>query len=798
MDGRWRILMNLEWLAAVLEPFDIAPHPNFEDPNQILEPARRLAAVITGDNWRMPRTSPFETSTVEVPGDVVALAAGCFSPSTQASSVAALQQLLIEDPGRDPASATALALVTSTAAAEMDDYDLCLSVVNLQLDRLDGDFSPEAQLVRSALLAQKALRLADSGQQDFDLLINLVKALQRIKPAEFASFPVRMGIGWSSIRTVDQMRLTLTDSALSLIPRSAQQQAKDAGLQDFRQRLREPILESDFHVARKRSDIYERYVAKAFQSRYQTNTRTIGGLAGSDLFYPTLLLELAGSGSALVARKDLALLRFVSDDRDIANISDALRCLRQAGARTELDVALRHLIAAGPLEPLVRDARQILRQRTSRPLLRTVELNVLTVAADLLAPSEARKGFDAVMSSLRSGGPPNLLMSWQLDLLRKEAAWLAAASLARVAGTSDVFAQFLLIDARAELSDAQLLDGSLRRVVAQVDWEAVKRSARENWIVFLKGEGQDLQGTKETIFPILDEPLASSPDADNLEPLIYALNATMRGDGFPSSLRQEASTLVTSALRRIRDDARKHTFSGGGASPADIAAGLLVEVKLSGLWEELSDFLLDPAVAQSDKSPAFERLARWGGPLPAEVAARFSSRAQDLLASPGFDPFQESIVPYPPALRFLSRHQLIDRGVVLKEISMLAGSRAPAARKEASITVGLLSYAAPSSDLLPFALVLAGDDDAAVRANGGRSLASLSLVDDPLAVTVEARLIELLREDGVVTPRLVLRGLDEHHGEFSREVVTELSRLAEGHPSHAIRVHARILLRRSE
>lgn len=46
--------MNLGWIAAVLQPHDVAIHPNFRDESYSQEPVGQLASLVIGGDWRRP------------------------------------------------------------------------------------------------------------------------------------------------------------------------------------------------------------------------------------------------------------------------------------------------------------------------------------------------------------------------------------------------------------------------------------------------------------------------------------------------------------------------------------------------------------------------------------------------------------------------------------------------------------------------------------------------------------------------------------------------------------------------
>lgn len=559
--------MNLAWLASVLQPNDVAPHPNFRTEEYDRQKVPRLAAAILGDGWRV---SDFDSGEKEqAPDDWLGLVESSLRSETIASGVTALSSRLREDAPEDAAHAVALTLAACAAAAELDDYETCFTLLDLQLQRLAQDGSPAATvLLRAALLQQKALRLCDTDQDHVPVAIAAGSSLLNLDLTACDPFTTSPAVAWTSDRTLEQIRLSLIEAAAGLVPSHAEEMAANAGLPSRFDVIREPPTDVDFRLASARAENYARNIDQEFKVRYGGATTTwVSG--PPDLYRSLLRAELLGDGRVYALRRDLAILRFVRSEADPAMASDALRLFRQAGAKNELDLALRKLRFGGPLSPLAVDARQILRMRMGRALLRVVELKVLTVAADLLAPSEARLALNAIRLALDSGAPPDLPMQWQLEVLRREAAWIAVASLGRVCGASTEAAEIILQQASNGPLDDQLTDASLRRAVSEMHWADVSPGVREAWRAFLRGGGERLDGTKEAVFLALGEAVPNSDRDSPLDASIKALNAVLAGLSESQVDRDRLRAGISSvraALSGIREQAAKGMWSGGECS----------------------------------------------------------------------------------------------------------------------------------------------------------------------------------------------------------------------------------------
>jgi hypothetical protein len=540
---------------------------------------------------------------------------------------------------------------------------------------------------------------------------------------------------------------------------------------------------------------YREYVGTVFQDQFASRTRSVGESMRPDLFYSLLAFELLGHRAVYAARKELALLRLVQDGGDQAEMADALRLLRHAAAKNELDLALRRLRAGGPLSVLSRDARQVLRTRTAPELLRRVELQVLGAAAELLAPPEARVALDAIRATLAAGGPRDLPGWSELPVLRKEVAWVAAAALGNACGAASEVANLLLDEAEKHRQEDELVDRGLRRALAEVEWGDVQPDVREAWTTFLRTRGADLSGTAEVLSIQIGSQAFAPVPLSAMDSLARRLNAALGGEPLDPALGREGIPMVREALKKIRSEAAKGTYSISGISPADVAAGLILMAGAQELWPELTDFLLDSHVHREDRTPAFERLARADLSLPTDVIARFHARAQELLlATSSSRLFEPSLVPYPSALRFLGAHRLLDEADTYDAVATLSGAVSTAARYEAAVTVAVLAATSPRSHLLALVLPLSRDHDVDVRANAGRALAALAQPEEPLGAVAVRRLAELLAEDGLLAPLLVLRALADAPGGLPALVRRQVEELAAQHPSRSVRTEASRLL----
>jgi hypothetical protein len=781
--------MNLAWLAAVLQPYDVAPHPNFPDSAYDSSGPARLAAIIIGD-------SRHSRQMADRAGDLISFVEKCLRTDTIDTGVTKLAEWLAGPRPDDLAQAAALALIASSSASELDDYDHGLQVLDNQLRWTSSIDDPDDGLRRAALLQQKALRLRDAGKAYVPTLLEAAEILANLVVERCNAFPTSPGISWSSRTTVDQIHKSLIHSAASLFPVDASATVKAIGIPTRLDLVREPAPNIITRTARSDASTYSDYVEQVFARQFRNRGKSVGTRPPADLFYSVLALELAGHGLALSGRKDLALFRLVQADSIPTNISDALRLLRHAAAKNELDLTLDKIRAAGPLSALSDDSRQILRTRTTPELLRTVEMRVLHVAADLLAPAEARVALNAIRETLSAGGPADLPDRWELPILRKEVAWAAAVALGNASDGPGEAAELLLKEAQKELQGDQLLDRALRRAVAEIEWTAVAQEIKDSWTEFANAQSEQLPDLAETVLTQLGQPSPTPDPSSPIDVLRHALNAAIRGGSIDPGVVGDGILLIRRELTRIRADAARGHYSFGGVSIAELATGLLVVGATDELWPDLADFILDSAVAREERTPALERLAFSDIELPEEVADRFRQHAQQLLVSTGPIIFGEPTSPEPAALRFLSAHRLVEPGETYGAITILASSSDAESRRQAAETIALLAGIEPRGELLVPALPLASDNNVEVRASAARALALLTRLDEALATVARRRLSDLLREDGVLVPLHVLHSLMRIPENLLAQVRGQVEDLAKHHPARSVRAAARRLLQR--
>ncbi|WP_328845190.1 hypothetical protein [Streptomyces sp. NBC_00258] len=682
----------------------------------------------------------------------------------------------------------------------MDDYATCDRVLDRLLTWVGTDGSAE-KMVRLILLQQKSLRLWDSGRNHRATNLEALQLINEIDVTAIPSFKVGPLAAGSSLNTLHHILAALKRAVWSLAPQFEIEASQAAGYENFPTRdeqLRTPRSEELLRIRADRSEVYANFVSQTYKNAFRSSSRyVIGGPMAPDLFPETFAMELLGHAEVRKARKELALMRLLQveslDDPD--HLRDALRLLRQAGAETELNLAVERLRAAGPLSALSEDARQILRARTTRELLRSPELRVLRGAAELMTPSEARGALDTVRAVLASGGPVNKPGFLQNNSKLLGEAWLAGAVLANAAEVPGEMVEVFLQEAsKPETQEDDLRDRAIARAVRALSWPDISAavvSRASSWLT----EG-------ETVAPATAEVVSShcgpgeggeSETLSDLDEVAVRVNSAIRGNPMPRELVVRAVPLVRDALVGILRQAHGGAHSVGTLSAADIGAALIAYTD-APLWVDLADFLSDPSIGRHETRDAFERLAHERPSMPESISDKFRSAAEEMLSA-SVDVFGGSdvFIPYPEALRFLSSNRLLDEITTFANIAKLAGDGTPAAREQAARTVATIAEVSPDTWLLAVATQLSHDRDSSVKAHAGRALALLASKDDNLSRVANPRIVQLLNEDGVLIPFRLLHAMRKQEN-LQPDVRQEVERLSRDHPSRIVRHAAQTVI----
>lgn len=466
----------------------------------------------------------------------------------------------------------------------------------------------------------------------------------------------------------------------------------------------------------------------------------------------------------------------------------ALELLRRGGDGDGIRQAARTIHRLGPLGPLQLATNALIERGDLGAAEPQASLRLLAAGADVVVEDEAGRAVSQLL------GAPGFFQGHWAD------APSALAALVRVAPSDRqtevaVFVRSLVVDP----SNPGLLQ-EITRVVDAIRWEEVDRAERSPWLDFITEALEAsapahlvavrailalARSEPEAIENILTERLKTAPSLETLALVYDALQSP------PSETRKIAWEVVAPALRQVRDQAHAGTYQFPSIDIASLATNVLSRESrnLAG-WDELVGFLLDKAVAMAAKVGAFEGLARPSVRIPA--AARQQLKAS-LWDATGFeDPiFSSPEVFAVSRLKLAARVSAASRDELLASLLQLSGGASEASRVGAAEAIPPLQRRIGTVVSATLALALSRDSNHDVRAAAGKAIAQLEESgDDLLQRSLDTRIVDLLREPGLVGPLETLRGLYQAvtlGRTLPTNVATEVRQLPKRHLSRAVR-----------
>jgi hypothetical protein len=466
----------------------------------------------------------------------------------------------------------------------------------------------------------------------------------------------------------------------------------------------------------------------------------------------------------------------------------ALELLRRGGDEDGLRQAARTVHRLGPLGPLQLAAQALIERQDLRTAEPQASLRLLAVGADVLGEQEAGIAVSQLLDV-----PDFVPAQWA-------EAPAALAALTRVAPDAKqaevaIFVRSLVADP----SNPGLLQ-EIARVVDAIRWEHVDRAERSLWLDFI---AQELQSPSpahlvavrgilalghveaDAIEQILTERLKREPSLETLALIYDALGEP------PLQTRKVAWTVVEPALRRVREQAHAGSYQFHSIDVAALATNILARESrnLTG-WDELVAFLLDKAVAMGAKVGALEGLSHSSIRIPVPARQRLKASLWEATG------FEDPIFARPEAfavarLKLSARVGAASHDELLAALLELAGGPTEASRAGAADAIPPLQTRVGAAVAGTLALALSRDGNHDVRAAAGKAIAQLEESgDDLLQRSLETRVIDLLREPGVIAPLETLRGLYQTLSDGrtpSSRVAMEVRQVAKRHLSRGVR-----------
>lgn len=799
-------MTNMQWLAALLSPRSVAPHPNFRSVDRVT-PAGLLALVVRGEGYDRGGFENHLERSLEAPElELIEAAAASIHYQTITEGADRLSELVHTKSVKDRALLSAAALLASTALADMDKVDETIQLLEHAARRIPNRTNDE-QLLSAALAQQRAMRVAEAGLPFEKFRDKAHELIQRLVVRDLSVYPTSEGSRWSAANTNRHIVAAFGDANQDLFDSLI-------GFPDTRTLKR--LLRTDHSplvaaMIRHAGSGETSFVHETFSTFAMSSERSVRSQdpVDSPVWQSLMFFELVGHRrQARSLRSVLGELRMMRSNGAVESTHEGLRLLRQAGDAKRLRLALNLVRGGGPLDALTRETRGVVAHRLSAERLREGELATLESGAQLLDKRTARTAFSAVLT-VSEEVPITGPFRRELPAVQLESMFRAAAALAPVAGrVSDLAQRVLQSVERIGTTDDQLLARAHERALWPVDWDEVSEATKRRWRAWLNSpasaEGQGWDALANMLRPELRQKASAEANSQfvaSFDRIANELNAVMADrDAHASSaawLRDVAADVVVAQLRDARAETARGVFTMYAHNPADIAVALAQHAGAE-VWGELTEFLLDPRIPRQSKSAAFDRIASSPEKVPNAARRKFAGGAETLFGSDGhtspFDP--PEIDPFPAAVRLLAALRIASTDDSLSAIAVLAAGTTESKLEAARTLSTVVATMSPTPEwAIAIALQLSSDSNANVRAETGRTLA-VALEHSPFANTIlVSRLMGLLEEDGLLVPLLVLRGLSGEVEVPPGPVAERVAHMAEHHPVFGVRVQAKYVLK---
>lgn len=802
--------MSLKWIAALVAPADVSPHPNFppsevqaEELFGLLMQARFVdhdRIVNQEDEPGLPPPTRARPSISASPAEIDVLAA-CRQGFESSDANRNLDHLvdLLRKRTLDPVGEVAVTLLTSTLLAELDRHHEAVSLVGDLLGRTGGDL--EGGFPRAIALQHLALRKLETGETGLQESREATALLRKMRLKDVEPFRLSAGVSWSYKKTIASMRQELLAAAQSHQVRA--EPLDGSGWQKI-VRSEPPLLSLRTSVRGLRG--YQEAAKAAFRDEFHAGGETVfmDDPVDPPMYSAVLHYDVIGhSGEVFGWRTQLGIQRatpfFVGASLEW-HAREVIRLLRQADNLQLLELAVRNIRAGGPLMSLLGDAEQIARAKIKSKSFSTVELVVLAGSAQLLPEALAEELFDAISTAIRTGATSTSLR-WEIESSRLEKALVAVSAIAGTINKSSAMARLLLEVAQDTTSEDPFMEQALVRIADGLDWVNVSTDVMEAWREWLTGGDSNLH---ISIAAEISDSLTLPSEAEepslplSRKGIAEIINRHLVSkESIPESLKGPLVEAMMTSMSRVREDAAQHTFVMGGGPVAELGLAVAHITNDEELWAALAIFLMDPRVARHDKSLAFDRIAEGHWPASRQFVSELRAHWHELLFSSEPSMMETTINPYPSLLRAAIALGLPSSEEITDLLTRLSGGEATA-RVEAARTARVIGRNTNWQWITHVALHLSQDRDHVVRAEAGRALTALLGSSQDLTELVHKRVLELLREDGLLIPTLLLRGLEETNAKLPSAISGEISRIGQDHLAFGVRLLARSVLESSK
>lgn len=791
------------WAAALLSPRSVTPHQNFAS-TDVVTPPGLLGIVIQGRDHELSELSArMSAPMTDSETRLIETAKSAFRSDTIREGATGLREIALHN-SDEPGVVLSASLLASVILCELDRHEDALSMLEVVLARhapLPDDH--DGIFWKAVLLQQQAIRLSEIGEDSSNHVDEVRRLLRLVNPSTMGKYLTSQGSLWGPVGTNREMVQAITEANSD----STEIHAGFPNAQELRRLLRRRPCALTVGTLLSIRSGQSAHINELFRTTTMSRERVFRNedVVDAPQWKGLNFFELSGHAShSRNIRRTLGQSRLlrIPDGTTGENTREGLRLLRHSEDVKTLRLALNYVRSRGPLTALREDAASVVRYRLNPTRLRSVELATLELAAQVLDPSTAGVAYEAVVGALQPGVVEH--NGLELPALRFENVLRTAGALAPIAKRQAALAEWILdsIEAFGSIDD-QLLANAHERGLSGIEWSELPQHLLTRWRTWLTDDGRT--GGWQSIVQSLDPKLRPShavavrPDELTLGTVVGELNAVIEGTQAPPWLAEDGAAHVHGVLESIQAEASHGMHTGYSVDPCDIAVGLILYVGAVDLWGPLTECLTSTHVGRSSKAAALERIAKHPEQVPARVRNAFAESAESLLnserASHFFD--DDGTNPFPPALRLLASLDVLPQEQLMLAVSELGGGD-ERSRIEAARTLGTIvgSRAAPPDWAVASVLLLSTDRNAYVRAETGQALAlaqaRVSFAGEPIA----GRLDELLNEDGLLVPLLILRGIASGEHRLSDGLRVKLTAISENHLAFGVRNEAAQILSR--
>lgn len=756
-----------DWIAAMVAPWTISPHPNFSKTQ--IRPQEALALIT---EYRFHRER--ERYEIHYPAkqswarDLIDAAARSVVGETQREGGADLWDLAEEE--RLPVGArVAAAVYAATAWGELEEADIAAE----RLDRIITNVglsasAPSSALSIGVLAQQRVLRLFDSSQYSAagDEARRVLAATPRARERGYEGFIVSDGISWGAVRVQVDIAAAIRAHATSALS-----SVEFLSGQTWVQVVRARRGWIDYRMRGLAAERDSLAVRDAFEAKLESTSGTQHFMRTGpvEAGYESLLVaELSGNPAAVSHnREQLGKILLLQNRLTDHDAREALRLLRQGRASKPLQSALTWLRNEGPTSSIVGQATAIMDRAFRAGWVTEADLLVLESAAEFLDSDQRALAIKAAFNALTTE-----MLGRQADWSSHDKVWRAVGRLAPEAHDQNFIAERALEYTATPDRLFEPLTSRLADVLNDLQWESITSGVIEAWrewaTTLADGTNGELAaaGSREEEIRVLREVVlrhtANLPESAPEEPSLQRA-AFLADNGVPAGedigLRA-TSVFLVNALRNEAAQARMGAISFGGYSTAEVAVAYAIQFTDMEVWQAVTDHLTDENVDGALKASALDRIARFADRLPPEVTHEIRSRFAHVLNSPrkaGL--FRSTSGPvFAEALRVGGALGALGPVEIVQSVMQL-GAGDTGSRVQAAKTIPFVIRAADATWAHALLLQLSLDANPMVRAEAAAALVRTLRWDSSLRAQVRERVSELVTSQGVRIPFFTIQAI---------------------------------------